>query len=1746
MKKLYFVLLTCLFVQFGHSQTNVSGTINSNTTWNLAGSPYIVTSNVTLNNPFTLTVDSGVVVRFTSGSGLYAYGNLNARHTLFTSSKDTIGGSPAKGDWDFIYLGTWNAYGTVTLNNCRVRYAGTGTTANYGSIHVERGNVTLISTDITFSKRHGILFGADASISLTNSNISSCEWPIYYGGQAPLVFNGNNNLTGNRYNGILIAFGGNNNQMTLDTINVPYVFNGGYTVNSVGSLRIASSNIIKFNEYVHLMVDGTLIAEAGIGQNIFFTAYNDDSIGGDTNGDGNATNPATRYWGSIQFRNSSIDTACIMRRCNVSYGGGVYWEENGGVTIDNANPTIDNCTFTNNFYGIMVTGVSSPVITNNTINSSQRLTLAMSLTSNPIFTNNTFSFTGTTYKNAIGLFGGTIPADAFIPVRSVTGISNLTYVLLQDVVVPQGRTLTIQKGVVLKGITHGHRLAIQGKLVANGTADSLIAITSIKDDTYGGDTNGDGTATSPVRADWGGIIFEATSDTNSLLNYCRLRFGQTHVGTGLITTVNASPTISNCVITDNVYGIYMSQLSNPKVSNTTITNSQYTPIAMSVCANPTLTNLTFINPAWTALGIIGENLAFNGTINRRNVAGFNNITYFLLGHLTINAGVNVTVEPGIVLKMNDGVQVIVNGGFRAKGTVANGQIVFTGFRDDNVGNPFDTNNDGPATSPSRGNWGMVKFQATSDDAFCLLDSCQVKFADAYGWGAVSFSDADGKLLNSTITNSNHYGVRFDETSKPIVDNVGISDCRLDPFAMSLKSDPTLTNITFAGNGSQGILILEGELTVNATLKKRDIAGINNIAYIVNNITIQPNAVLTFEPGVVIKFIPTSYWNWTSIVVNGALIANGTPTEKIVLTGIRDDSKGGDTNNDGSNSSPGRGQWWTIVFNNSLLDTLNSLKHCEIRYGGSGQGGYGNWGNVIVSNCRAKIDSCDIEHSATSGLGIYGGGQPVIKNTLINNVSHTPVFMSLFANPTFENITALNVGYMAIGLLPEIYNTNATVVKRNLSGYTNITYMIYQNLAINTGVNITIPEGVVFKGGFVQVNGGLAVNGTSGQPVVFTSVADDSYGNPLDTEGNGFQTSGIEGLSRLVFADASIDANCQLRNTIVRYADYGININQASPKFSNVRFDKNNWGIYMSGISQPAVDSCVFHNLTNSPLLTSLVSYPISTIGNSISGSTWKGLRIIDETLSQNLTLPKRTFGGVKNIPYIFGAYTVGSGAVLTIEPGVILKFVQHGYMVVRKGLIAEGGSTSDSTIVFTSLLDDFYGGDTNADSNRTSPWVEYWGAIMFEDESNDPLCKIRNGVFRFGGHSGIGRGAIYTNNASPTITRSAFMQNRNALYAVGASNPVINYCDIYQSTEMGVFNQNKIFNIDARNNWWGDNSGPAHASNPSGIGVGVTDSVNYLPYRTIGSIKPKAGDVSLNGIIQAYDASLVLKFVVDSLANPLNATQKQAAEVSGEMGITSYDASLILQYVVGKISSFPVEGMGKKLIAVPPQISASEIKIGSPTYNANMSVTYPVKFSDVNNLASIDISLKFNPQLFTLKNIESTSLLSGMQLNQKVYAGEINIGIAGTENIAADGDVLLLTFDINSDIGRNVNPSFEFTKVLLNETDFTSIATSFEFTQTVLPTEFVLGQNYPNPFNPSTTIRYQIPEDGYVKISVYDVLGKLVNTLVSEQKEAGFYSTIWNGRNDYGSEVSNGIYFYKITVTGKSNFADMKKMLLTK
>ena len=95
----------------------------------------------------------------------------------------------------------------------------------------------------------------------------------------------------------------------------------------------------------------------------------------------------------------------------------------------------------------------------------------------------------------------------------------------------------------------------------------------------------------------------------------------------------------------------------------------------------------------------------------------------------------------------------------------------------------------------------------------------------------------------------------------------------------------------------------------------------------------------------------------------------------------------------------------------------------------------------------------------------------------------------------------------------------------------------------------------------------------------------------------------------------------------------------------------------------------------------------------------------------------------------------------------------------------------------------------------------------------------------------------------------------------------------------------------------------------------------------------------------------------------------------------------------------------------------------------------------------------------------------------------------------------------------------------------------------IIPEAFALHQNYPNPFNPVTSLRYDLPEDGLVNITIYDMMGRIVKTLVNSPQTAGYKSIRWNATNDRNEPVSAGLYLYTIQA---GEFRQTKKMVLLK
>ena len=93
----------------------------------------------------------------------------------------------------------------------------------------------------------------------------------------------------------------------------------------------------------------------------------------------------------------------------------------------------------------------------------------------------------------------------------------------------------------------------------------------------------------------------------------------------------------------------------------------------------------------------------------------------------------------------------------------------------------------------------------------------------------------------------------------------------------------------------------------------------------------------------------------------------------------------------------------------------------------------------------------------------------------------------------------------------------------------------------------------------------------------------------------------------------------------------------------------------------------------------------------------------------------------------------------------------------------------------------------------------------------------------------------------------------------------------------------------------------------------------------------------------------------------------------------------------------------------------------------------------------------------------------------------------------------------------------------------------------ITPQKYELEQNYPNPFNPQTLFNYQVPKGGKVTITIYNVLGQKISTLIDEVKPPGRYRIEWSGKDDRGEVVPSGLYIYRLEANG---FSDSRKMLL--
>ena len=155
---------------------------------------------------------------------------------------------------------------------------------------------------------------------------------------------------------------------------------------------------------------------------------------------------------------------------------------------------------------------------------------------------------------------------------------------------------------------------------------------------------------------------------------------------------------------------------------------------------------------------------------------------------------------------------------------------------------------------------------------------------------------------------------------------------------------------------------------------------------------------------------------------------------------------------------------------------------------------------------------------------------------------------------------------------------------------------------------------------------------------------------------------------------------------------------------------------------------------------------------------------------------------------------------------------------------------------------------------------------------------------------------------------------------------------------------------------------------------------------------------------------------------------------------------------------------------------------------------------------------------------------------------------------AASGGTAPLTYSLSPALPAGL--TFDATTRTIAGTPRAAAETAYTYTVTdangasaslllqTRPTAFSLADNFPNPFNPATTIQYALPQAADVELTVYNVVGQPVRTLVAEHQSAGRYAVEWDATNDSGHSLSSGMYFYRLQAG--EEFREVKKMLLLK
>jgi hypothetical protein len=289
------------------------------------------------------------------------------------------------------------------------------------------------------------------------------------------------------------------------------------------------------------------------------------------------------------------------------------------------------------------------------------------------------------------------------------------------------------------------------------------------------------------------------------------------------------------------------------------------------------------------------------------------------------------------------------------------------------------------------------------------------------------------------------------------------------------------------------------------------------------------------------------------------------------------------------------------------------------------------------------------------------------------------------------------------------------------------------------------------------------------------------------------------------------------------------------------------------------------------------------------------------------------------------------------------------------------------------------------------------------------------------------------------------------------------------------------------------------------------------------------GDANLDGLVNVGDCVTIVVYIIEQYT--LSIRQFDAADINRDTRVTVSD----LQNVIDLILRIPTEPA-----PLPPTpMVIVQLKRDNPVSGDIISI--PILADIGTEAAAVQYEIDYNADRLEPLDVTPGSMIQGLRLDHNEADGRakgVVYNLGGLTFGPTSGE--LVTLDFRLKYGEFGPRDILFKEFLIVNRGAGLIPSEI---QGELPSRYCLNQNYPNPFNSSTRISFDLYEDARVELSVYDLLGRKVSTLMDQYLTVGSHDVTWNGRSDKGENMASGVYFYRLQA---NDFSETKRMLLMK